>query len=90
MELIEALLELEQAAAVVESCLPVELTPEQALQLADAWGPPARRGANPRTRELAAQDWIAWIRECAGRFEQRPAEPSADDLHRLIVRWARS
>jgi hypothetical protein len=87
VELIEALLELEVAAAVVESLLPDELTPEQQMELLDAWGPPARGSNNTRSRELQAQDWIGWIRSCAWRYEARPCEPSADELHRLIVRW---
>jgi len=77
----QALLELERAAATVESLLPYELTPEQRMQLLEAWGPPPRRYNNARARELQADDWIAWIRSCAGRYEARPTEPSADDLH---------
>jgi hypothetical protein len=88
VDLNDALLALEQAAAVVESFLPDELAPEQQMQLLEAWGPPQRRYNNTRARELQGADWIAWIRSCAGRYEQRPAEPSADELHRLLIRWA--
>lgn len=88
MELIQALLALEAAAATVESFLPDELTPEQAMQLLDAWGPPPRRHKTARSREIQALDWIGWIRSCADRYEARPHEPSADDLHRLLLRWA--
>ena len=90
MELDDALLQLEAAAAVVESFLPDELSQEQAMLLLEAWGPPRRRQHNARARELQAEDWIAWIRAAAGRFEARPAEPSADDLHRAIMRWVLS
>ena len=88
MDLAQAFLALEQAAAVVESCLPLELTAEQQMELLEAWGPPPRRIKSSRARALQAEDWIAWIRCCAGRYEQRPTEPSVDEMHRLLLRWA--
>jgi hypothetical protein len=88
MELVDALLQLEAAAALVESLLPAELTPEQQMLLLEAWGPPPRRVSATRTRELQAEDWLGLIRSCAGRYEQRPDEPSVDELHRVLIRWA--
>jgi hypothetical protein len=88
LDLAQALLALEQAAAVVESYLPLELTAEQQMELLEAWGPPPRRIKSARARALQAEDWIAWIRCCAGRYEQRPTEPSVDEMHRLLLRWA--
>jgi hypothetical protein len=88
LDLAQALLALEQAAAVVESCLPLALTAEQQMELLEAWGPPPRRIKSARARALQAEDWIAWIRCCAGRYEQRPTEPSVDEMHRLLLRWA--
>lgn len=87
MQLVDALLQLEAAAAVVESFLPDELTPEQQMQLLEAWGPPPRRHSTTRSREIQALDWIAWLRSCAGRYEARPAEASTDDLHQILIRW---
>jgi len=88
VDLAQAFLALEQAAAVVESYLPLALTAEQQMELVEAWGPPPRRIKSARARALQAEDWIAWIRCCAGRYEQRPTEPSVDEMHRLLLRWA--
>lgn len=88
MDLIEALNRLEAAAAVVESLLPLELTEAQLLELSDAWGPPPR-GNGHRPKVAAAETWLAWIRSCAGRWEERrPVEPSVDEIHQLLIRWA--
>jgi hypothetical protein len=89
VDLIEALNRLEAAAAVVEALLPLELTEAQLLELSDGWGPPPR-GNGHRPKVAAAETWLAWIRSCAGRWEERrPVEPelTADDLHRVIVKW---
>jgi hypothetical protein len=89
VDLIEALNRLEAAAAVVESLLPLELTEAQLLELSDGWGPPPR-GNGHRPKVAAAETWLSWIRSCAGRWEERrPVEPelTADDLHRVIVKW---
>jgi hypothetical protein len=82
MDIGDALLQLEAAAAVVESFLPAELSQEQAMLLLEAWGPPPRRHNTARSREIQAEDWVTWIRSCAGRYEQRPTEPSVGELHR--------
>jgi hypothetical protein len=89
MELIEALLALEHAAADVESFLPVDATPAELVELLDAWGPPRRKPNTSRTRELQLVDWVAWIRDCGQRWERRPEpHPSGDDLGALLLRWA--
>jgi hypothetical protein len=89
VDLIEALLALEHAAAVVESFLPVDADPAQLAELLDAWAPPRRRSNTSRSRELQLVDWIAWLRDCGERWEARPpAHPSGEQMAALIIRWA--
>lgn len=90
MSLTDALLALEQQAAQVASYLH-DADEELLQQVADAWAPLAddSRYSNPAQRQRWRRDWVRWVLECAERFEARPPEPSADDLHRVIVRWAR-
>jgi hypothetical protein len=89
LALADALVALESAAAVVESYLPAELTPAQQRELWSCWGPvPPEKGISYRQRQIRAEEWVAWLRSCAGRYEQRPVEPSADELHQVIVSWA--
>lgn len=88
MGLSDALLELEQQAAIVASFLDPD-DEELLQQIADAWAPlPVIKGASQSQRRRWQRDWIAWLLEAAERWEARPAEPSADDLHRLLIRWA--
>lgn len=89
MGLNEALLELERQAAVVASYLDHD---DEALlqQVADAWAPmPVIKGASQSQRRRWALNWVEWLFEAASRWEARPAEPSADDLHRLLIEWCR-
>jgi len=75
MDLIRALVELEKAAAVVESFLPVDDDAALLLEVLNAWGPPPRRPNTKRSRQLQLEDWIAWLRDCGQRWEARPPEP---------------
>jgi hypothetical protein len=82
----EALLELERQAAVVASYLDPD--DEELLQaVADAWAPFPTTQCSITQRKRWALNWIEWLFEAASRWEARPAEPSADDLHKIIVRW---
>jgi hypothetical protein len=91
MELIEALLALEHAAAVVESFLPVDADPAELAELLAPWAPPRRRPNTSRSRELQLLDWIAWLRDCGQRWESRPPDPhpSGEELGEVLLRWAR-
>jgi hypothetical protein len=89
MDLIEALLALEHAAADVESFLPVDATPAELVELLDAWGPPRRKPNTSRTRELQLLDWLSWLRDCAMRWEARPpAHPTGEQMAALLLGWA--
>jgi hypothetical protein len=89
MDLIDALLALEHAAADVESFLPVDATTAELAELLAGWAPPRRRPYTSRSRELQLLDFIAWIQDCAMRWEARPpAHPSGEQMAGLIVRWA--
>ena len=86
MGLNEALLELERQAAVVASYLDPD--DEELLQaVADAWAPFPTTQCSITQRKRWALNWIEWLFEAASRWEARPSEPSADDLHRLLIRW---
>lgn len=90
MELIEALLELEAAAATVESYLP-DADDAELAELLAPWGPPPRRGrgTSAKSRQSQAEDWVAWLKDCAERWEARPpAHPSGEALGGLLIRWA--
>jgi len=39
--------------------------------------------------ETWGKTWLAWIADCGERYEQRPAEPLADDLHLVMIRSLR-
>jgi hypothetical protein len=73
--LIDALLKLEKAAALVESYLPLDNDPALLLELLNAWGPPPRKPNTTRSRELQLADWLYWLRDCGQRWEARPPEP---------------
>ena len=91
MNLIEALLELEHCAAVVESFLPVDATTAELAELLAGWAPPVRRINTVRGRQLQAEDFVRWIRDCGERWEARPpAHPSGEDLGALLLKWARA
>ncbi len=80
MELNDALLALEHQAAVVAACLD-GADAELLQQVADGWAP----GTTPRQAGL----WLQWLRDCQQRWQQQPSdEPSADEMHRLLLRWA--
>lgn len=80
MDLNDALLALEHQAAVVAACLD-DADAELLQQVADGWAP----GTSPRQAGL----WLQWLRDCQQRWQQqRPDEPSADEMHRLLLRWA--
>jgi hypothetical protein len=89
MGLGDELLALEQQAAQVASYLH-DADEELLQQVADAWAPLPNtiKGSNRAQRERWRLDWVAWLVECGDRYEARPPEPSVDDLHRLLVRWA--
>lgn len=87
MGLSDDLLRLEQQAAVVASYLDPD-DQELLQRVADAWAPMPTTQCSITQRKRWALNWIAWLFEAASRWEARPAEPSADDLHRVIVRWA--
>jgi hypothetical protein len=85
MELITALVALEQAAAAVGHLLPDD---DEALQVvAAAWGPLRPKGGQ---RERWDAYWIAWLQDCADRLPPAEADdqPDAEELQELIVRWA--
>ena len=90
MDLNDALLALEQAAAVVESFLPADLSEAELLAIAAGWGPPPRHGGGSKATVLVAQVWLSWLRQCADRWESRPVEPevSLDAIHKVIIEWA--
>jgi len=91
LELVDALLALERAAADVESYLPLDADDAELAELLAPWGPPPRRGkgATTRGRQIQAEDFLAWIRDAASRWEARPpAHPSGEDLGALVIRWA--
>ena len=90
MALIDALLALERAAADVESYLPMDADPAELAELLDAWGPPRRgKGTTPRGRQLQAEIFIEWIRDCGSRWEARPpAHPDGEELGALLLKWA--
>lgn len=80
MELNDALLALEHQAAVVAACLE-DADAELLQQVADGWAP----GTTPRQAAL----WLQWLRDCQQRWQRQPPdEPSADEMHRLLLRWA--
>jgi hypothetical protein len=90
MDLIRALVELEKAAAVVESFLPVDDDAALLLEVLNAWGPPPRRPNTKRTRELQLEDWVAWLRDCGQRWERRPEpHPSGEEMGDLLLAWSR-
>ena len=87
MELTQALMQLEQAAAAVGSLLP---DGDEALKVvADAWAP-----LKPRNYSAIRWDafWLAWLRDCADRLPatETTDEPSAQELEELIMRWCAS
>jgi len=94
VNLVQALLELEHAAATVESFLPADADDAELAELLAPWGPPPRRGKGTTTRgrQIQAEDWVAWLKDCAERWEARPPDPhpSGDDLGGLLLRWAQS
>ena len=84
MELTQALMQLEQAAAAVGSLLP---DGDDALKVvADAWAP-----LKPRNYSAIRWDafWLAWLRDCADRLPATEVadQPSAQELEELIMRW---
>ena len=86
-QLVEQLTLLEQQAAQVAALLD-DAPPEVLEQVIAAFAPlPGLKYSTPKSRERWAQTWLGWIADCGDRYEARPAEPSADDLHRVIVRW---
>jgi len=87
MGLGDELLRLEQQAATVASYLDPD-DEELLQQVADAWAPMPGYGCSITQRKRWQRNWVEWLFEAAERWEARPAEPSADDLHRVIVRWA--
>ncbi len=91
MDLNDALLALEHQAAVVASFIDFD-DADLVQQIADAWAPlPDGYQAPPIVRDRWRRQWVSWLRDAAMRWEARPpAEPSADDLHRVLIRWARS
>ncbi len=86
MELNDALLALEEAAAVVDALLPDD--EDELDAICDGWAPFPGSACSLTSRKRWQRDWIGWIQDCGQRWEARPAEPSADDLHGVIVRWA--
>jgi hypothetical protein len=88
MGLSDELIALERQAATVASYLDPD-DKDLLQRLADAFAPlpGTTKGSSPAQRERWRRDWVVWLLECGERFEARPVEPSADDLHRLIVRW---
>jgi hypothetical protein len=80
VELNDALLALEHQAAVVAACLD-DADTELLQHVADGWAP----GTTSRQAAL----WLLWLRDCQQRWQQQPPdEPSADEMHRLLLRWA--
>jgi hypothetical protein len=80
VELNDALLALEHQAAVVAACLD-GADAELLQQVADGWAP----GTTPRQAGL----WLQWLRDCQQRWQQQPPdEPSADEMHRVLIKWA--
>ena len=69
MDLITALVELEQAAAAVGHLLPDD---DEALQLvADGWGPLMPKGYQARRW---SEFWLQWLRDCAERVPVVPSQ----------------
>ena len=86
-QLAEQMILLEQQAAQV-AVLIDGAPPEVLEQAMAAFAPlPRVKGTNQATRDRWARDWLQWIADCGDRYEARPAEPSADDLHQLLVNW---
>ena len=86
-QLAQQLIALEQQAAQVAALLD-DAPPEVLEQVMAAFAPmPDIKGANQATRDRWARTWLGWVAECGGRYEARPLEPSADDLHQLLVNW---
>ena len=87
MELAQALMQLEAAAATVGHLLPDS---DEALKVvADGWAP-----LKPRNYSAIRWDafWLAWLRDCADRLPATEAadQPSAQELEELIMRWCAS
>jgi len=87
-QLAEQLILLEQQAAQCAALLD-GAPPEVLAEVIGAFAPPpALKITSAKQRETWGKTWIAWIADCGERYEQRPSEPSADDLHLVIVGWA--
>ena len=86
-QLAERLIALEQQAAQCAALLD-DAPPEVLEQVIAAFAPlPGLKYSTPKSRERWAQTWLGWIADCGDRYESRPAEPSADDLHRVLIAW---
>ena len=94
MALVDALLALERAAADVESYLPLDADDALLVELLEPWGPPPRRGkgTTPRGRQLQAESFIEWIRDCGSRWESRPSDPhpTGEAMGEALIRWAQN
>mgnify|MGYP006276514815 CR=1 FL=1 len=91
MTLGDELLKLEQQAATVASYLH-DADEELLQEVADGWAPmpDGTRYSTPVQRARWRRDWVRWVLECGERWEARPAEPSVDDLHQVIMSWVLS
>ena len=87
-QLVEELTALEKQAAQVAALLD-GASPELVDEVLAAFAPPpVSKGGTERQRVAWARAWLAWVFDCGYRYEQRPVGPSAEQLHRVIVRWA--
>jgi len=87
-QLAEQLILLEQQAAQCAALLD-GASPEVLAEVIAAFAPlPALKITSAKQRETWRRTWLAWIVDCGQRWESRPSEPSADDLHLVIVGWA--
>lgn len=85
MALNAALLRLERAAADAAAALPAELTDDEVLALVAAWWPHFRGNRQSQMRQ--GRLWIGWIRDAGERWGSRDVEPSADELHQVLIDW---
>ncbi len=74
MDLNDALLALEHQAAVVASFIDFD-DADLVQEIADGWAPlPDGYQATPIVRNRWRRQWLSWLRDCAERWESRPAQ----------------
>lgn len=87
MDLMQALLALEQAAAVVATLLPDD--PEQRDRVAEVWAPPPRHCKTGIQRQVWRASWLAWVDGAGDSWPTAGAAFEAPDYaHRALIAWA--